>query len=311
MLSATQTLSGDLHISYKDRKLQNPYVAVVEISNVGRAPVAIDDFSQSRPLQFELQAPIVTALTVEHEPASAPTPRIVLEGKGFSLQPEVLVKNEIIKATLLTEGQPGNVKVSMNPFAAIQVQLRDREAWLRQRDKRRGVAAVISLISVAALTIALIIVTAISTSDASSRENNAYKQAYSALIRSSCINIIDDLSGADVVLYNAISFRYTYVLPKGKVDASPKLNSKHLLTSFEQAVGQLTSDYASARRAGLQMGNAAGTPKMAERAVALLEQLPLRETSQANNTLKTLDKIAGVLNGQQSVPQECRHASAQ
>jgi hypothetical protein len=162
MLSAPKPIKDDLTISYRDKKVDDPYVANIEISNVGRAPILGEDYTQSRSLKFELAAPIVTVLSVWHKPASAPRPSITSEGNIFELQPELLVRGETIRTSLLTEGQPGDVRVFFNPFGAVKVLARDREAWEKKRLKRLQYTAV-TLATVAVGLIVALLITLISS----------------------------------------------------------------------------------------------------------------------------------------------------
>jgi len=54
MVSGLPGLNGDLDISYKKNKLEDPQVVAIEISNVGKDPILRDDFTENRWLEFRL-----------------------------------------------------------------------------------------------------------------------------------------------------------------------------------------------------------------------------------------------------------------
>jgi hypothetical protein len=298
-------MRDDLDISYKDKQLEDPYVTTIEIANVGRAPILGDDYTQKRALQFQLASPIITVLSVEHRPESAPQPTIASAGNNFELKPELLVKDEVIRASLLTEGQPGDVKVSLNPFGAIEVQVRDRAAWLAQRNKRRGIGAIIGLTSLTAVLVALITITAVSA-------NNDYSVAKGAISQSYCTDLIGDVSGAQL----AISLtKESVIVTKNKsgfvtaIKPVDPIFSSELRTAQSQ-VNLLAGDYAAAAEAGVSLGSAAQVPVAAKEAVEALTQLPQEGASiTAQNGLTLANKESNLLLSQQVIPAQCRQFS--
>jgi hypothetical protein len=198
MLYGPERIKDALSISYRDKKVQDPCVANIEISNIGRVPILGEDYTQSRSLKLELAAPIVTVLSVEHKPESAPQPSITSDGNTFELKPELLVRGEIISTSLLTEGQPGGIKVILNPFGAVKVLVRDREAWEKRKSKRLRRSAATAVVVAVGSTIALLVSVIHSNAHLSNTVSGARDAA--------CGSVLLQANSAQMVIRNMLFF---------------------------------------------------------------------------------------------------------
>ncbi len=156
LLTAPKHIREDLEIRYQKEPVENPWIVTLEILNTGRKAIEKESFTRGernrqRGLRFDLAAPIITILPVEHKPSSAPKPRIIPTAGGLELRPELIVTKETITVPLLTKGPIGDITLSLNPFAEVTVDIRDREVWQRQRSRRT------QLLSVAISAIAVIL----------------------------------------------------------------------------------------------------------------------------------------------------------
>jgi hypothetical protein len=136
MLAAPKAIRDELKIIYQEGALDDPYVIALEIANVGRSAIRSDSFDKDRGITFEISAPIIRVLSAQHVPSSAPAPQFVSNGNLLELRPELIVKGELIRASLLTEGAVSDLRLVLNPFGDVGVEVRDRESWERKRSKR-------------------------------------------------------------------------------------------------------------------------------------------------------------------------------
>jgi hypothetical protein len=217
MLYGPQRIKDGLNISYRDGKVQDPYVTNIEISNIGRVPIFDTDNTQSRSLKLELAAPIVTVLSVEHKPESAPQPSIASEGNTFELKPELLVRGETISISLLTEGQPGDIKVFLNPFGAVKVLVRDREAWEKRRSRRLRRSAATAAVVAVGSTIALLLSVIHSNTHLSSTVSDARDAA--------CGSVLLQANSAQMVIKNMLFFDIPPPFPGATSPSQVAINS--------------------------------------------------------------------------------------
>jgi len=293
MLSAPKPVRDDLEISYRSKKLDDPYVVTIEISNVGRAPVLGEHFTQGRALEFQIDAPILRILTVEHKPESAPQPSIVAHEGSFGLKPELLVKGEAIRASLLTEGEPGNVRVHLNPFGDIAVQLRDREAWLRQRNRRVSLTILIMVPVISAVALA--------TSFASTHlARQELARARTAAGSFACANLIESSNNAGT------AFESVYVSMRVPVSNRTKDTVVHFINNAKTQSDLLVRAYRTAADAGIVLGKTARIPTMSEGVAAVLVHSRARLRRITKKELDLVHHTASLLNSKQALPPACQ-----
>jgi hypothetical protein len=149
LMNAPQAIRDNLKLSYKDKILADPYVVVLEIASTGRSAIPSSSFDNGRDLQLELAAEIETILSLEYKPSSATKPVIRSHGSAVEFWPELIARREIINISVLTEGNPGSIEVSLNPFTDVNIEVADREATQARRVRRAGI--VLSVLVVFAL----------------------------------------------------------------------------------------------------------------------------------------------------------------
>ena len=153
LLAAPEPVRKDLEILFEGQSLSDPYVVALEIANVGRASIPSELFDKGRGLAFALNSPILKILTVDHEPAFAPAPAFSVANNQWEMKPELIVKGEVIQLSVLAAGPVDGLALNESPLADVNVQVRDREAWMAQRERFRNVL----LGAVTALSTALLI----------------------------------------------------------------------------------------------------------------------------------------------------------
>lgn len=178
LLAAPEPVRENLEVFLEGRPVSDPYVIALEIANVGRTSIPSELFDKGRGLIFGLNAPILKILTVEHEPVSAPTPVFSVTNDMWELKPELIARGELIQLSLLTAGAVNGVAVNQNPLADVSVQVRDRQAWLAQRARRRSVI-VVAIASCAFIVTALSL---ISTYNALKANAKAYETSNFAAV---------------------------------------------------------------------------------------------------------------------------------
>jgi hypothetical protein len=105
LLNATDAISGTVQVSRDGVPLSDPYVLVVWIKNTGRYAIASEHFDQRRPLELELQAPIVE-LTAAIDAEDASVNSYTANGTRISFGPELLAKGRKVTFTALVDGCP-------------------------------------------------------------------------------------------------------------------------------------------------------------------------------------------------------------
>lgn len=139
LMYAPQAIRDNLKLSYKDKTLADPYIMVLEIASTGRSAIPSSSFDNGRNLQLELAAEIETILSVEYKPTSATKPVIRSHGSAIEFGPELIARRETINVSVLTEGNPGSIAVSLDPFTDVNIEVADREATQARRARRLGI----------------------------------------------------------------------------------------------------------------------------------------------------------------------------
>jgi hypothetical protein len=170
LMDAPRTIRDSLKLTYQDKILKDPYIAALEIANTGRSAIPTVSFDNGRSLQLDLATEIQTVLSIECEPSSAMTPTIVSNGSAIELQPELIARREVIRISLLTEGNVGAATVSLNPFTDVKVETRDREAIEERRRKVTSLATPL-LVAFTIIAIAVAFYLTIRADDTAARSN--------------------------------------------------------------------------------------------------------------------------------------------
>ena len=300
LLAAPEPMREDLKVTYQDGQLEDPYVITAEIANVGRSYISSEAFDKERSLEFALNVPIVKVLTTEHEPESAPPPMITASGKMFELKPELIAKGESITVSLLTEGRVSDVEISFNPFGDVDVDIRDREAWLKQRSRRKVIFAAASAV---ALTAALLLVSVLATV----RINRNLSLSNQAAVDTACYNLLQNLQGLSVGI-GAARVNMTVSRTKdGRVRAIVFSDGyDKALKLASPAAGAVVAAYRLVEAVGIPLGNTANMPGQATQVMAILRNLPKeRSTAALSSDLAFIDKTTKRISYGSPVPHGC------
>jgi hypothetical protein len=303
LLAAPKSMRDDLEISYKNEPLHgDPYVTAIELANIGKSPIRSDEFDRQRALLFALDVPIIKVLSSEHEPVSAPSPKVIANNGEFELQPELIARGEVVKIALLTEGRAGKIDIKFKPFGDVDVEIRDREAWIAQRSRRRAVATAAAAIALTAL-LALTTVLAISTS---AQTNKNFAQSEQAIVYAWCSTLVQSAPNTALSIQTAVS----QIAPP-KVGKANKFTFTPMYYRFaadaERAIGDLVNAYnLAANSGGIPLGKATNVLTQVPYATTILERLPREKTAATVvNDISTLSKIEGVLSSNQAIPSRC------
>ncbi len=299
LLAAPKSMRDDLEISYKNEALRgDPYVTAIELANVGKSPIKSDDFDRQRALLFSLDVPIIKVLATEHEPASAPSPTITASNDEFELKPELIAREEVIKVALLTEGRPGKLDTKFKPFGDVDIEIRDREAWIAQRSRRRTVVGFAGAVALLALTVLVSILGFIANVQAN--RNLALSQQ--TIVYSACSNLLQETQGTALTIQTTIT----------SIEISKVGNAFSFTPSYEKFVGDartqvknLFDAYNLAKNSGISLGNTVSIRPQVTHAMTILERLPKDKTAVLLNDVKNLEKVVDLLSCSQAIPSAC------
>jgi len=141
---------NELEVHYRGERLTSPYVTAIELTNIGKSAIPSVSFDRGRGAGLELAVPILEVLAVEHKPLSAPKPAISADGTKLILEPELIVRSETITFSVLTEGAVENIDLTFNPLGDVDIKIRDRVVWQKQRNRQYAlIAACIAVIGLA------------------------------------------------------------------------------------------------------------------------------------------------------------------
>jgi hypothetical protein len=300
LLITPEPMREELRVSYQDEKLEDPYVVSIELSNVGKSPIKSEDFDKGRNLTFSVGAPIVKVLSTEHEPTSAPAPVVTTNSNSLEIGPELIAKDESIRVTLLTEGRVGEIEATLKPFGDVDIQFRDREAWLIRRTRRRAISAagtVVFLLAVALLISTLTLI----------RSQQSLSLGEQAAVGAACVDLIDNAQGMDVALNFALADITISKDSAGKVKSISFFSGYDKTVSASRVVAKnLIQSYSLVRQAGTSLGRTASMPAKINQVELILSRLPKEgATSKAYSDFETATAIDHLLPGSQSIPSGC------
>lgn len=234
-------------------------------------------------------------------PSSAPSPIVTANGDGFELKPELITKGEIIRIALLTEGRAGNIDVKFKPFGDVDVEVRDREAWIAQRSRRRTVAATTGVAVLSILTILVIVFGLI----ASSQANKNLAQSQKLIIYAACSSLLEGTSNTALTIDAA-----TTAIVRSKIDGKDVFSFpatyQRFVSDARRQINDLFDAYDRAKRAGVSLGNATKVRAQAAQGITLLEKLPKeRNITIILSDINSLLKIGDTLSSNQAIPTAC------
>jgi hypothetical protein len=300
LLSAPEPIRDDLSISYGKFPLKDPYVIALEIENIGKSVIRSEEFDQARNLGFSFNASIVKILSVEHRPTSAPLPTIIANDDKLELEPELIIRGETIEAAILIDGPLGDIETVLNPLGDVDIQIRDREAWLAQRSRRRVLTALTGATAVTALVTVATILTTIQI-------NKSLTLGKQAVSISSCSSLIQTIEGTGLAL----------TIATGDIVLSDVKPTNTKLISFAKNYRQDVSDvkiqakdmaeyYNAVKESGISLGATASIPGKTIEAISILQRLPDEgTTAKALNDLDTILSISSFLESSRAIPQGC------
>jgi len=121
LVSAPEGIRGDLELRHRGKLLSNPRALTVELVSRGRRDIGNDAYNDGQPLRLDFGAPIVELLQVVSEPATLPSPVVVVDGTSVNIGPSLIGRRHAITITVLTDG--GQPALScQSPLIDVQVQ---------------------------------------------------------------------------------------------------------------------------------------------------------------------------------------------
>ncbi len=293
-------MRDDLSISYGTLPLKDPHVIALEIGNVGRLPIRSEEFDQQRNLAFTLNAPIVKVLSIEHQPISAPAPTITVSDDKIELKPELIMRGETIEVAVLVDGPIGSIETALNPLGDVDIQIRDREAWLAQRSRRRVLRAV----AVATAATAIVTVASILTSI---QANRNFAQAGQALDVSSCSSLIQTVEGTGFALtFAAGDITVLDVKPESVKSVSFARNYRQDVNDVEIQAKGMAEYFNAVKTYGISLGATASIPGKTTEAISILQRLPGEGvTNKALSDFNTVLSVSSLLESSRAIPRGC------
>jgi hypothetical protein len=300
LLAAPVAMRDDLQIRYQEEELNNPHVVAIELANTGTSFIGSDAFDNKRSLQFDVKVPIIKVLTVEHTPTSAPAPVITAEGSTIELHPELIAKDESIKASILTEGQVDAIDVAFKPFGDVTVEIRDRDAWLAQRSRLRAIGLSAVAIAITAGLTAFSIVTA-------AQSNKELGISDKAAADANCGDVFSNVQSTGLALEFLSAEIFVSKSKAGSVKAISFPSNYHsIVKAFDVEARNTMASYRLAEEAGLALGRSASIPAQISQVMTILGRLPHEGAStRAYDDYKRLSVTANLLSSKQAMPPAC------
>jgi hypothetical protein len=177
LLTAPEAMN-ELEVSYQGERLTDPYVTAIELTNIGKSAIPSVSFDRGRGVELNLNVQILKVLAIEQRPLSAPKPSILADGTKFILEPELIARSETITVSVLTEGSVENINLIFNPFGEVEIKIRDRVVWQRQRN--RQYALITAACTAVGVAIAAFVSPYIATPQAISTGPTTAEKAYKA-----------------------------------------------------------------------------------------------------------------------------------
>jgi hypothetical protein len=292
----------DLEIKYQNERVKNPCVATLEIVNTGIGAIPSESFDKNRGLIFSIAVSIIKILSVDHKPSSAPRPEVIATDGGLELKPELIVTKETITVSLLTEGQVKDVSISFNPLADVIVDVRDRDAWQRQRSRLQ--LAMAGVVVILAVVIGIITGIFSATGGSLTTLSQAARQVeislHCIILKETNQTTASEIGQADLIIKTAHDVR----------NRSEFLSAYGYAGHVAIAAGQarlLAQEYRQAANSGVRLGGTSDVPTKVAQAVTILARLPREGTgTRANSDLALVSDTLNRLSGKEAIPQQCQ-----
>lgn len=290
---APESVREEIKLLYGERALENPYVTVVEILNVGKSHIRSEDFDKQRDLVFESNVPVIKVLATEYKPSSAPTPKVIADEDKISLEPELINKDELIASSLLTEGRLEELKVVLKPFGDVGIEVIDREAQTRRRSRRMNV--VLTATIVAALGGSALV--GVLASRAITRSSVSLP-ACSFLFQ-------DQLATSSSIQETVLNFKLSQI--PGKEAGTFSFDYKQSAADATMQAEFLMLGYQIDKESGVSLGSAASVAPKVSQAEKILGKLENNAaTSISKSELNELSTTADLIASNRASPSECQ-----
>ena len=122
-----------LEVSYSGSPLGTPYVLTIELACHGRKDITADTFHGHQPLEFHVDAKVVTILPTKSEPPTLRAPEITVDKddeKLVRVEPGRIGRRQKITISVLTDGEPSLKCCSPLTDVDMRERLDDNPYWL-------------------------------------------------------------------------------------------------------------------------------------------------------------------------------------
>lgn len=103
--SASQSVSG-IAVTHNGQVLQDPYLATVNLVNVGRHAISSDHFDRQRPIILDFGVPIIEVVRAGQVNADGGSIEHVVDGTKIRIGPDLLTSKSRFSIQSLTQGRP-------------------------------------------------------------------------------------------------------------------------------------------------------------------------------------------------------------
>jgi hypothetical protein len=307
ILSAPKSIRDDLEIKYHGGSIEGDlYVTAIELANAGRSPIGSRDFDGERSLQFSLNTRIIKLLFTEHTPKSAPEPVIAASERIFSIAPELIVRDEVIKFALLTEGRPTKVETEFSPLGEVRIRIGDREQLSSQRNRQaRIIEAGLALVLLAILILNIVTLD-VALNNSNAALNNSTNDFNSAVDNLGCQSLKQDLPTASLGLLG-VQNQTQDLLAHGGLPSKFSLSYDEFLVAAQSDLLNLGQDYSNLYITGNVLSVSSRMVAQIQQASADIDDL-IRSANkaEAGDLISKLGPIQTALDSKSALPNSCK-----
>ena len=95
LFSVKEEAKGEIEITYRGTKVEDAYLVLIEVSNVGDVPIRTEDFVSPITFDFGESAQVLTAEVTKREPEDL-SMQVTISGKTISLVPALMNTRDLI-----------------------------------------------------------------------------------------------------------------------------------------------------------------------------------------------------------------------
>jgi hypothetical protein len=321
LVSTARALSATVRgpVKYGDKESENPYIAVIEIANIGRREIPQDLFSENERgeregIEFDVGVPIIDIVSARPKLENSVTPQLSVEDYRLILKPGLIAKGQAVNVTLLTEGPIRYITVTQNPFGNVKIDPRNYE---EDRGRRRAWGFRTAW---GALSVGIVAIVIVGANHLFDKVQSAAGNSFNSELDSSFNKLTQ---GFDCVLAEPIfrdamlSLNLAFRDINVERDGQDKPVAMHFSSTYPADVKEASLDAATfvydydqtkAGGAASSLATPSNIPSATEEAVIALKRLPNEGISKANLDIRMISNTMNRLSALSALSLWCNGA---